>query len=446
MIAELKAKVSGLTIIDDPEVIPSYSQDQALFAKAGKAIAVVKPCTVQQVQDVMRFAYEKGITVVPRGAGSGLAGGANAIDGCIIISFEKMNAILEFDQVNQFARVESGVVNLEVDIHAAKYGLAYLPDPASREWSTIGGNIATNAGGMCCLKYGVTSNHVRALKVVLANGELIELGTQTKKQVSGLDLVRLFVGSEGTLGLLVEATLNLVIRPPAPTTFIFTFEDIESAAKSITSLLSFSPSMLEIIDKTTLTAIEKWQPIGFDVAGAAILMQIDLENVDAQRICNLTTELGAIDSVFTSIESETKDFLAVRKLAYPALERLGKSMLDDVVIPIDKISEFVSKVELLQSKYQLTIGIFGHAGDGNMHPTIVYPPNDLKAEKQAISAFNEIINLAQELGGTTSGEHGIGIIKLNQVKDEISEQVLRLQSQIKKVFDPNGLLNPGKKY
>ena len=437
---------NDIIFIDDPDVVVSYSQDQALFAPAGKPLAVVIPRTIEQVQHIMRFANANAIPVVARGAGSGLAGGANAIDGCLIISFEKMDSKLEIDSVNHFARVEPGAINIEIDNEARKYGLAYLPDPASREWSTIGGNIATNAGGMCCLKYGVTANHIRGLKIVLANGELIEVGSTTKKNVSGLDLLHLFVGSEGTLGLIVEATLNLVVRPPKSTTFIFTFNNIEQAAGSIAELLKFSPSMLEIVDKTTLNAVELWQPIGFDVAGAAVLMQIDRESIDAEYICNRIQKLGAIDSVYTDDENETKDFLMVRKLAYPALERLGKAMLDDVAVPINRISEFVSKVESMQDKYRITIGIFGHAGDGNMHPTIVYPPHDTDAEKRALEAFKEIVNLAQDLGGTTSGEHGIGLIKVDLVKRELSDNILFLQSQIKKVFDPKGLLNPGKKY
>ena len=356
-----------------------------------------------------------------------------------------MNQILEIDPANQLARVQAGVINLDLDIAAKEFGMAYLPDPASRDWSTLGGNVATNAGGMCCVKYGVTSHHVRALTVVLSSGEIIEVGKSTKKFVTTLDLMHLFIGSEGTLGIITEITLNLVPRPNSPATLIATFPNIALAAAASTELLEYRPSMLEILDQTTLSAIEQWHPLGFEIAGSILLMQLD-ENFELGDAAVATCQShGMIDGMFSTEANDAADLIRVRKLAYPALERLGATLLDDVALPVTKIAEFVEKVERLALKYKLTIGIFGHAGDGNMHPTIVHEHGDIEGEKQAKLAFSEIVRIAQSLGGTASGEHGIGSIKRDLVSGEISQTIIEIQRGIKKLLDPSGILNPGKK-
>ena len=438
-------KVLGVALITDPDITTSYSKDQAPFALSAPAAAVLLARSTDEISKALVFCSERKIPVVTRGAGSGLSGGANADADSLVISLEKMNQILEIDSANQLARVQAGVINLDLDTAVKEFGMAYLPDPASRDWSTLGGNVATNAGGMCCVKYGVTSHHVRALTVVLSSGEIIEVGKSTKKFVTTLDLMHLFIGSEGTLGIVTEITLNIVPRPKSPATLIATFPSIKQAAAASAELLKLRPSMLEIIDQTTLRAVESWHPLGFEIAGSILLMQLD-ENFDvgdeAVKICQ---SLGMIDGMFSTEASDAADLIRVRKLAYPALERLGASLLDDVALPVTKIAEFVGLVEALAVKHQLTIGIFGHAGDGNMHPTIVYDHGDLEGEKRAKIAFSEIVSIAQSLGGTASGEHGIGSIKRSLVKNEVSESVLEIQRGIKKLLDPTGILNPGKK-
>jgi glycolate oxidase len=438
-------KVLGVALITDPDITASYSKDQAPFALSAPAAAVLLARSTDEISKALVFCSERKIPVVTRGAGSGLSGGANADADSLVISLEKMNQILEIDSANQLARVQAGVINLDLDTAVKEFGMAYLPDPASRDWSTLGGNVATNAGGMCCVKYGVTSHHVRALTVVLSSGEIIEVGKSTKKFVTTLDLMHLFIGSEGTLGIVTEITLNIVPRPKSPATLIATFPSIKQAAAASAELLKLRPSMLEIIDQTTLRAVESWHPLGFEIAGSILLMQLD-ENFDvgdeAVKICQ---SLGMIDGMFSTEASDAADLIRVRKLAYPALERLGASLLDDVALPVTKIAEFVGLVEALAVKHQLTIGIFGHAGDGNMHPTIVYDHGDLEGEKRAKIAFSEIVSIAQSLGGTASGEHGIGSIKRALVKNEVSESVLEIQRGIKKLLDPTGILNPGKK-
>jgi len=433
------------SLITDAEITLSYSKDQAPFAAHEPAAIVLLAKSTEEVAKAVAYANAHNIPVVPRGAGSGLSGGANATSSSLVISLEKMNKIIELDTTNLIARVEAGVINLDLDKAAEEHGLAYLPDPASRDWSTIGGNAATNAGGMCCVKYGVTSAHVRALTVVMADGQIIQLGSATKKAVTTLDLTRLMIGSEGTLGIITELVVGLAVRPATPATIIATFPSIKNAAAAAAALLRFKPSMLEIIDQTTLKAVEAWHPLGFEVAGSVLLMQLDENQDRADEVLELCKGFEMIDGAASTEAADAAEFIRVRKLAYPALERLGATLLDDVAVPISKIAELVERVEALATKYNLTIGIFGHAGDGNMHPTIVHDHGDLDAEKRAIAAFGEIVEIAQSLGGTASGEHGIGAIKQNFAAQELSPAVIELQRSIKKAFDPKGILNPGKK-
>lgn len=443
-VADLE-KHLGVSLITDPDITSTYSKDQAPFAPSSPAAAVLLARSTEEISKALAFCSERKIPVVPRGAGSGLSGGANADSQSLVISLEKMNQIIEIDPANQLAKVQAGVINLDLDTAVKEHGMAYLPDPASRDWSTLGGNVATNAGGMCCVKYGVTSHHVRALTVVLSTGEIIEIGKSTKKFVTTLDLLHLFIGSEGTLGIVTEITVNIVPRPRTPATLIATFSNITQAASASTELLKYRPSMLEIIDQTTLKAVEQWHPLGFEVAGSILLLQLD-ENFELGDSALATCQAhGMVDGMFSTETSDAADLIRVRKLAYPALERLGATLLDDVALPVTKIAEFVEKVEDLADKYKLMIGIFGHAGDGNMHPTIVHDHGDLEGEERAKLAFSEIVAIAQNLGGTASGEHGIGSIKRDMVGDETSASVLNLQREIKKLFDPSGILNPGKK-
>ena len=436
---------SDASLISDPDITTSYSRDQAPFASAAAPFAVLLARSASEISIALKYANENSIPVVTRGAGSGLSGGANSTAGSLVISLEKMNQIIEIDTANQIARVQAGVINLDLDTAAKEFGLAYLPDPASRDWSSLGGNAATNAGGMCCVKYGVTGAHVRAMQVVLASGEIIELGKATKKSVTTYDLLHLFIGSEGTLGIITELTLNLEIRPAAPSTLIATFPSVSKAAAAAVALRQYRPSMLEIVDQTTLKAVEAWHPLGFEVAGSVLIMQLDENHSLCEAALETCKQFDLIDGVYSDDPADAADLIRVRKLAYPALERMGATLLDDVALPITKIAEFVERVEKLSTEVNLTIGIFGHAGDGNMHPTIVHDHGDLAAAERAQKAFGQIVEIAQSLGGTASGEHGIGSIKPGFVTKEISKTVIDLQRAVKKVFDPNSILNPGKK-
>lgn len=444
--AELRNSLGGAaTVIDDPAVLPAYSRDQSQLAMNGEPACVLIAKSTDEVSKAVAFANKHRISVIARGAGSGLSGGANAISGSIIISLEKMQSIISIDTKNLIARVEPGVINANLDQEVAKLGLAYLPDPASREWSTIGGNVATNAGGMCCVKYGVTANHIRALTVVIGDGSIIQLGHAVKKAVTHLDLLHLFVGSEGTLGIVTEITVSLTPRPKPPVTLIATFADIATAAGCIPDLVALRPSMLEIMDQATLAAVESWKPMGFAEVGAVLILQSDDDPSICERAAEIATKNGALDASFSDDPRDSADLIQVRKLAYPALERRGVALLDDVCVPISAIGALVTKVTEIAKSESLLIGIFGHGGDGNMHPTIVYDHGDTAAEVRARRAFLAIIEAAQGLGGTASGEHGIGSIKVGAAKSESDPKLLELQRLIKAIFDPAGIFNPGKK-
>ena len=439
-----KALGESVSLITDPSITPAYSRDQAPFAHSEPPLAVVIAREIETISKLLAFASAHKIPIVTRGAGSGLAGGANSTANSIVLSLEKMNSILEIDTKNLIARVQAGVINLDLDKAASAHGLAYLPDPASREWSTIGGNVATNAGGMCCVKYGVTSQHVRAMTVVLANGEIVKLGSATKKAVTTLDLASLMIGSEGTLGIIVEITVGLAPRPKNPSTLIATFATITEAARASTELLTFGPSMLEIVDSTTIQAVESWKSLGFESAGSVLILQVD-DGTDLNPAVKLCQTMGAIDAMFSDDPADAADLIALRKLAYPALERMGMTLLDDVAVPLTKIADLVLEVEEIAKRNNLTIAVFGHAGDGNLHPTIVFPHGDDEAAKRAAKAFSEIVEAAQSMGGTTSGEHGVGSIKRELAAKEINPKVRELQLQIKHLFDPKNILNPDKK-
>jgi len=436
-------------LITDPAISISYSRDQALTASNGIPLGVLAARNKTEVVTALALANKWRIPVTPRGAGSGLAGGANAIDGGLIISLERMRSILEIDPLDRIARVEPGVINLNLDTAVNEFGLAYLPDPASRDWSTIGGNVSTNAGGMCCLKYGVTADHVMALEVVLASGEVIKVGRRTQKGVAGLDLLHLFVGAEGTLGVVTEITVRLSDRPKPPATMVATFNSIAAAARAVAAIRASRtrPSLLEIMDRTTLAAVESWHPMGLSGSAALLIAQFDEDlETASQMAVQICQDSDAIYAMASTDPADSADLLAARKLAYPALERLGHALLDDVCVPLAKIADLVDGVERLAARIEVTIGIFGHAGDGNMHPTIVYERADVGEARKAKRAFAEIVSLAQSLGGTASGEHGIGSIKTEAAASELGSRLIDVQRQIKRIFDPNEIMNPGRKF
>jgi glycolate oxidase len=449
---------SGLTeaiadvceIVNDPDILAGYRYDQAApgLLEAGFPALLARPRTTAEVQAVMRVASAIGTPVVPRGAGSGLSGGANAIDGCIVLSLERMTDIETIDPRSLVAVVQPGVVNDVLRQKALRDDLFYAPDPASMTWSTIGGNVATNAGGLCCVKYGVTRDAVLGLEVVLADGRVVELGRTTRKGVVGYDLVGLMVGSEGTLGVVTKATLRLLPRPGRAATLAATFPTLGSAGAAVARISrEFVPSLLELMDATTVRAVERLQPMELDLDAAAYVFarsdgggtSID----DVNRMADWCEQAGATLVVTTDEEAEGRLIMGARRLAYPALEREGSTLLDDVALPVGAIPSFLDGTDAIAQRHGVVIGTFGHAGDGNMHPTIVYDARDRATVERARSAFGAIIELAAELGGTATGEHGVGLLKREQARAELGP-ALALHETIKAALDPHNILNPGK--
>lgn len=450
VLAALGRALPSSALLTDPDVLETYRRDQATFVDAGVPIAVVHPGSTAEIQEILRIASRHRVPVVPRGAGSGLSGGANAVDGCLIVSLAHMDRIVEIDHRSLIAVVEPGVVNSDLSKAAGELGLWYPPDPASFEFSTIGGNIATNAGGLCCVKYGVTGDFVLGLEVVLADGSVVRTGRRTIKGVAGYDLTRLFVGSEGTLGVITQATLRLRPAPQPPATLVAFFPDLRSAGVAVAEIASgVIPSLLEVMDRATVRAVEDWKHMGLDLEAAALL----LARSDAgggrgvseiEGMARACESAGATYVAKSSDPTEAEMLMAARRLAHDALERQGATLLDDVAVPIGRIPDLLEAIEAIAERRGVLIGTFGHAGDGNMHPTIVFDHHDPDAEARARSAFDDILRTTLELGGTITGEHGVGLLKRPYLEAEIGESGLRLHSTVKGALDPRGILNPGK--
>jgi glycolate oxidase len=438
------------SLITDPEILESYRFDQATFVDAGIPAAVVRASSTAQVQDVMRVASRFRTPIVPRGAGSGLSGGANAVDGCVVLSLASMTRIVDIDRPSLLALVEPGVVNAELKKDAGELGLAYPPDPASAEFSTLGGNIATNAGGLCCVKYGVTREYVLGLEVVLADGSVLRTGRRSIKGVAGYDLTALFVGSEGTLGVITGATLRLRPAPEPPATLVAFFADLKAAGSAIREIVAeLTPSILEVMDRTTVRAVEEWKHMGLDVDAAAMVLARsdaggDRSNQEIEVMARACLSAGATDVTRSTDATESEMLMTARRLASPALDRHGAKMLDDVAVPLGRIPDLLQTIEGVASSQGVTIATFGHAGDGNLHPTILFDPADEAARARARSAFDEILRATLGLGGTITGEHGVGLLKRSYLGGEIGGEAMRVHAKLKKAMDPQGILNPGK--
>ncbi len=449
-VTSLPRPLPAVRIITDSAIVESYRRDQAQFVEAGIPVGVAFPTTTAEVGSLVRYAGTHRIPIVPRGAGSGLSGGANAIDGGIVLSLAKMDQIVEVDAEDQLAVVQPGVINADLKVAARAAGLFYAPDPASYEFSTIGGNIATNAGGLCCVKYGVTGDSVLGLKIVIGNGDMIRTGRRTKKGVAGYDLTRLFVGSEGTLGIITEATLRLRSIPAQPATIVASFASLQAAGHAITQIMdALVPSMLELIDGTTIRAIEAWKPIGLDTSAEALLLaQSDASDQarDMECIESICRSTGATLIVRSSDPAEADLLLEARRLAFPSLERQGHVLLDDVAVSSARISDLLKAISDIGHRTEVLIGTFGHAGDGNLHPTVVFDGKNPESIAAARKAFDDIIYAALRLGGTVTGEHGVGTLKRSYLTHELGEQTLGVHRAIKRALDPYWILNPGKAF
>jgi glycolate dehydrogenase FAD-linked subunit len=451
VVADLRGGLPPDAVLDDVDVVASYSRDMVMFAPSGRPRVVVLPRTVEEVQHAVRVAARHRVPLVPRGAGSGLAGSSNGVDGGITLVLTRMAEVLEVDPTNRLVVVQPGVVNADLRAAVQAHGLFYPPDPSSYEWCTIGGNLSTNAGGLCCVKYGVTTDFVLGLQVVLADGEVLRTGRRTVKGVAGYDLTRLFVGAEGTLGVITEATLALKPRPQAPVTLVASFPSTAAAGRAVEAvvLAGLVPSLLEIMDQTCIRAVDEWKHMELDRSAAALLIaQSDtggpraVEEIGA--LGGICTDAGAGEVYSTEDLEEGRMLLAARRLALPALEQLGATLIDDVAVPRSRIADLLAGTARIAAEVGLTIGVVGHAGDGNMHPTIILDPTSEEERARAQTAFDAILDLGLRLGGTVTGEHGIGTLKLDWLAREIGPLGLRVHQSIKDALDPLGILNPGK--
>ncbi|GAB2825940.1 FAD-linked oxidase C-terminal domain-containing protein [Lentzea nigeriaca] len=450
LLVELRAALGDSGVLTDTDVTDSYRRDMMPLAPDGSPLAVVFPLNTEQVQAVVRACARHHVPIVPRGAGSGLSGAANAIDGCVVLVTTKMDAIVEIDADNRLAVVEPGVINLDLRGAVEKNGLFYPPDPSSYDWCTIGGNLSTNAGGLCCVKYGVTTDSVLGLEVVLADGEVLRTGRRTVKGVAGYDLTKLFIGSEGTLGVITKATLALKPLPQAPATLVAAFSSTTTAGAAVSRIVreGLVPSLMEIMDRTSIEAVEQYlkTELGAGPGCAALLIcQSDAGGEQARHeLQQIEAICSEADLVYATHDiNEGRDLLTARRAVLTALEVYGSWLTDDVCVPRTRIAELIQGCEDISKEVDLKIAVVGHAGDGNMHPTIVYNAASEDEFARAQKAFDDILAVGLSLGGTVTGEHGIGKIKREWLAKEIGPVGLRVHRDIKRALDPENLFNPG---
>jgi glycolate oxidase len=380
-----------------------------------------------------------------------LSGGAVAVEGAVTVVFTQMNRIVEIDPLNLTATVQPGVINADLNRAAAEHGLLYPPDPASFEMCTIGGNLAENSGGLRCVKYGVTRDWVLGLEIVLADGSLVRTGGKTVKDVAGYDLTGLFVGSEGTLGLITEATLRLLPKPPPNVTLIAFFPSIHAAGEGVAGITAagIRPVTLELMDAYTIAAVDDAFNLGLDRTAAAMLMvESDLGGAAADQELRLAEQAclaAGATSVLISADAQEADWLRqARRAAHGSLERAGAARMDDVGVPRSRVPEMLDRIAEIARRHELPVGVFGHAGDGNLHPTYVLDREDPSAEQRIDSARDEIYRAALALGGTVTGEHGTGLAKKRWLALQRGDRAVEAMRSIKQALDPEGLLNPGK--
>ena len=414
--------------------------------------AVVFPLTTRQITDIMSWANQYSIPVIPRGAGSGFVGGSLPVAGGVVVTLTRMNRIIKIEPENLTATVEPGVVTGDFQQEVEKLGLFYPPDPASLKFSTMGGNTAVCAGGPRCVKYGVTKNYILGLEVVLPTGEIINTGVKTHKGVAGYDLTSLFVGSEGTLGIITAITVKLIPLPPAKKCMLGIFPRIEDATVTVSSIIQarIIPATLEFIDQAALRCVEDYLHMGLPThAEALLLIEVDGDNEtinrQSEKIKDICLQNGAEKVTIAHSKEEEEELWKARRSISPALLRLNPNKVnEDINVPISQIPEIIKRINKITKHYKLVNVNFGHAGDGNIHTNLMINKDNPDEVKRAEQAVKEIFEATLELGGTISGEHGIGITKAPYLEMDIGTHNRALMEKLKSLLDPHNILNPGK--
>lgn len=448
LLAQLRAEIVG-PMLTAPSALEPYRRDRAADPNAGTPLAVVRAQSVADVQTVLRFASEHTIAVIPRGAGSGLSGGSSAVDGAIILSTQDMRGIA-VDPITMTVTAGPGVMNAELKAAAAEHGLWYPPDPASFEFCSIGGNVATNAGGLCCVKYGVTRDYVLGMTVVLADGSVVELGGRLIKDVAGLPLMQLFIGSEGTLGVIVSVTLRLRAAPPPSSTVLVTFDDIDAAGAAVLALARTGRlSMLELMDRTTVECVERLHTGGLDTTAAAtLIVQSDEPGEAGQAALAAAAEIcsagGCVSVRQAASVEEGERWATLRRVAIPSVEAAaGSLLLGDVGVPLPSLGALMAGIESISRESGVPIALIAHAGDGNTHPLVMRDTTSAETIARADAAYGRVMDLAIALDGTITGEHGVGRLKQPWLAANVGDDVVRLNEAVKAALDPQRILNPG---
>ncbi|CAN5569010.1 FAD-linked oxidase C-terminal domain-containing protein [soil metagenome] len=447
----VRARLPGLRLLTDALDRESYRRDETAYLPAGLPGAVALPTETAQVAGLVRLCAEHDIPIVPRGAGTGLSGGATGLEGALTIAFTAMDRILEIDAANLCVITQPGVINAALKAAVAQRGLFYAPDPASFETCSIGGNLGTNAGGLCCVKYGQTRDAVLGLEVVMADGSVIRTGGRNIKDVAGYSLTHLLIGSQGTLGIITEATLRLRPAPHPRSTLLAFFPTLESAGDGVAAIAAagLSPVTLELMDRFTIRAVDDMHGLGLDRDAAAMLMiesdlpaaAADDELARGEAAC---VAAGATTTVRSHSAAEADMLRQARRAAHWALERLGDVKMEDIGVPRSRVPDMLRAVERIAAKHDVRIGTFGHAGDGNLHPDLVLERGDPRGEAITKAVQADLYQAALDLGGTVTGEHGIGSARVEWLTAQRGADAVRFMRAIKDALDPQGLLNPGR--
>lgn len=451
LLADVATELPDVRVLTDPTDRESYRLDETAYLEAGLPGAVAFPATTADVSGLLRLASRHRVAVVPRGAGTGLSGGAAGIEGALTIVMTRLDQVLEIDAANLCVVTQPGVINADLKAAVAAEGLFYAPDPASYESCSIGGNLGTNAGGLCCVKYGQTRDSVLGLEVVQADGTVIRTGGRNVKDVAGYSLTHLFVGSQGTLGIITEATLRLRRAPGPRSTLLVFFDSLDAAGDAVARMTAegLVPVTLELMDRETIRAVEDWHHLGLDVDAEAMLMvESDAPGVTAGTELDVA-EAACIAaggrSAVRAADAQEADWLRqARRLALRALERQGTVRMEDVGVPRARVPELLRAIERITQAHGVRCATFGHAGDGNLHPNLIFDRDDPVAAALTHRVRDEIFQAALDLGGTVTAEHGIGAARREWLPIQQGVGAVAAMQAIKDALDPLGILNPGR--